>query len=67
MLFRYFFGILLTLMRGPQIEEPVVVKEEELVKAGPIRVLPALPAAAEEQSKEVQPFGADVTKEDAGQ
>lgn len=54
-------------MRGPQIEEPVVVKEEELVKAGPIRVLPALPAAAEEQSKEVQPFGADVTKEDAGQ
>lgn len=56
----------MSLMRGPQIEEPVVVKEE-LEKVGPIRVLPALPAAPDEQNTQIQAFGMDITKEDNGQ
>lgn len=58
--------MLLSLMRGPQIEEPVVVKEE-LVKTGPIRVLPALPAAVDDQNTQIQAFGLDISKEDNGQ
>lgn len=62
----YLATSLLNLMRGPQIEEPVVeVKEEE--KHGPLRVLPALPAASEEPSTQMQAFGLDITKEDNGQ
>lgn len=53
-------------MRGPQIEEPIVVKPE-LEKVGPIRVLPALPAATDDQNTQIQAFGLDITKEDNGQ
>lgn len=63
---RYFLHVLMSLMRGPQIEEPVVVKEE-LEKVGHIRVLPALPAASDEQNTQIQAFGVDITKEDNGQ
>lgn len=53
-------------MRGPQQEEPVAeVKEEE--KVGHMRVLPALPSAAEEQNTQMQAFGLDITKEEGGQ
>lgn len=53
-------------MRGPQIEEPVIVKTE-LEKVGPIRVLPALPATVDEQNTQMQAFGLDITKEENGQ
>ncbi|XP_033608233.1 ryanodine receptor isoform X6 [Cryptotermes secundus] len=65
---RYIVGILMSLMRGPQIEEPVAeVKEEE--KLGPVRMLPALPATPDEASSptQLQAFGLDITKEDNGQ
>jgi hypothetical protein len=58
----------MSLMRGPQVEEPAVeVKEEE--KLGPIRKLPALPATPDEASSptQLQAFGLDITKEDNGQ
>lgn len=53
-------------MRGPQVEEPIVVKPE-LEKVGPNRILPALPAAVDEQNTQMQAFGLDITKEDNGQ
>lgn len=63
---RYLVHILMSLMRGPQQEEPVVeVKDEE--KVGPMRVLPALPAAADDQNTQMQAFGLDITKEEGGQ
>ncbi|XP_049853809.1 ryanodine receptor isoform X5 [Schistocerca gregaria] len=65
---KYVVGILMSLMRGPQIEEPVVeVKEEE--RMGPLRVLPALPATPDEANapQQMQAFGLDITKEDNGQ
>ncbi|KAK4873043.1 hypothetical protein RN001_015072 [Aquatica leii] len=63
---RYFLQILMSLMRGPQQEEPVVeVKDEE--KVGPMKVLAALPAAAEEPNTQMQAFGLDITKEEGGQ
>jgi ryanodine receptor 2 len=63
-IFKYIFGVLLSLMRGP-VEEPVVeIKEEE--KVGLTRVLPALPST-EEQNTQMQAFGLDITKEDNGQ
>jgi hypothetical protein len=57
----------MSLMRGPQVEEPVeTLKEEE--KIGPLRMFPALPAASEEASPtQLQAFGLDITKEDNGQ
>jgi hypothetical protein len=58
----------MSLMRGPQIEEPMgTLKEEE--KVGPLRMLPALPATSEEASSptQLQAFGLDITKEDNGQ
>jgi hypothetical protein len=58
----------MSLMRGPQVEEPVEeVKEEERI--GPLRVLPALPATPDEASipTQLQAFGLDITKEDNGQ
>lgn len=62
---QFFMGILMSLMRGPLVEEPVVeVKEEE--KSGHLRLLPALPSA-EEQNSQMQAFGMDVVKEDNGQ
>lgn len=61
----YFVNVLLSLMRGSQVEEPVQeVKEEE--KVGPMRVLPALPAP-EEPPNQMQAFGLDITKEENGQ
>lgn len=63
-IFKYIFGVLLSLMRGP-VEEPVVeVKEEEEKSLS--RVLPALPSS-EEQNTQMQAFGLDITKEDNGQ
>ncbi|XP_017777975.1 PREDICTED: ryanodine receptor [Nicrophorus vespilloides] len=60
----YFGGILLNLMRGPQLEEPQeVAKEEEKPQ---LRILPALPAA-EEPVGQMQAFGLDITKEEGGQ
>jgi hypothetical protein len=58
----------MSLMRGPQIDEPMEeMKEEE--KIGPLRVLPALPATPDEASSptQLQAFGLDITKEDNGQ
>lgn len=60
----YFFGMLMSLMRGPQVEEIVEeVKEEEKSK---LRMLPALPAA-EEPPNQMQAFGMDINKEEGGQ
>lgn len=59
--FRYFLGILLNLMRGPQVEEPVVAQKEEKT---PMRMLPALPATPEEPNTQIQAFGLDITKEE---
>lgn len=58
--------MLMSLMRGPQIEEPVVVAKEEEEKTH-LRLLPALPAVSEEQNTQMQAFGLDITKEDNGQ
>jgi hypothetical protein len=58
----------MSLMRGPQVEEPVeTLKEEE--KIGPLRMFPALPATSDEASSptQLQAFGLDITKEDNGQ
>lgn len=64
-IFKYIFGVLLSLMRGPIEEQPIVeVKEEERV--GLTRALPALPSS-EEQNTQMQAFGLDITKEDNGQ
>ncbi|XP_034937910.1 ryanodine receptor isoform X2 [Chelonus insularis] len=61
----YFLKLLLTLMRGPHVEEPVVeVKEEEEKHS---RHLPALPATPDESNLQVQAFGMDITKEEGGQ
>lgn len=57
--------MLMSLMRGPQIEEPVVAPKEEEEKSH-IRMLPALPAAPEEPNTQMQAFGLDITKEDNG-
>nr|CAD7256109.1 unnamed protein product [Timema shepardi] len=64
---RYVVRVLMSLMRGPQVEEPVVeVKEDE--KMGPLRVLPALPATDEgAPPTQLQAFGLDIKKEDNGQ
>ena len=52
-------------MRGPQVEEPVVeVKEEERI--GPLRY-PALPAALDESSQQMQTYAADGTVNENGQ
>lgn len=55
----------MTLMRGPQQEEAVAEEKEE--KVSYLRVLPALPAAAEEPSTQLQTIGADASKEENGQ
>ncbi|CAH2015696.1 unnamed protein product [Acanthoscelides obtectus] len=63
---KYFLGILMSLMRGPVVEEVVEVVQEE--KAGPLRVLPSLPASTDEQQQQqMQAFGLDIAKEDNGQ
>lgn len=57
--------LLLALMKGPHVEEPVVeVKEEE---EKPSRHLPALPPTPDESNLQVQAFGMDITKEEGGQ
>ncbi|KAH1010100.1 hypothetical protein HUJ05_004454 [Dendroctonus ponderosae] len=62
---KYFLGILMSLMRGPVVEEPIVeIKEEE--KVSHLRVLPPLPHA-EDPNTQLQPFGMEVSKEEAGQ
>ncbi|KAL6426510.1 hypothetical protein ACFW04_009145 [Cataglyphis niger] len=61
---KYFMSLLLTLMRGPRLEEPVIVKEEE---EKPSRHLPALPPTPDESNLQVQAFGMDITKEEGGQ
>ncbi|KAG5899237.1 hypothetical protein JTB14_035422 [Gonioctena quinquepunctata] len=62
---KYILGVLMSLMRGPLVEEPVIqVVQEE--KVGPMRVLPSLPPT-DEQNTQIQAFGVDITKEDNGQ
>ncbi|KAI4471407.1 ran binding protein 9-related [Holotrichia oblita] len=60
----YFLGILLNLMRGPQVEETVVAQKEEKIH---LRMLPALPATPDEPNTQIQAFGLDITKEEGGQ
>lgn len=58
---RYFFNILMNLMRGPAVEEeemPLVAEAEQL----PTLSLPPLPI--EEQQTSVQAFGAETNKEE---
>ena len=50
-------------MRGPQVEEPVVIVKEEEEKSH-LRILPALPASTEEPNTQIQAFGLDITKEE---
>ncbi|XP_063236802.1 ryanodine receptor isoform X2 [Bacillus rossius redtenbacheri] len=64
---RYLVRVLMSLMRGPQPEEPVVEAKGEEERMGPLRVLPALPAADEAGATQMQAFGLDITKEDNGQ
>ncbi|CAG9853862.1 unnamed protein product [Phyllotreta striolata] len=61
---KYILGILMSLMRGPAVEEPVIQQVVE-EKAGPLRVLPSLPST-EEQNTQMQAFGLDINKEDNG-
>ncbi|XP_060521135.1 ryanodine receptor isoform X2 [Cylas formicarius] len=61
---QYIFGVLLTLMRGPAVEEPAVEIIEE--KVSHLRMLPPLPST-EDQNTQIQAFGLDITKEDNGQ
>ncbi|CAH0546152.1 unnamed protein product [Brassicogethes aeneus] len=61
MVLKYFLGILMSLMRGPLVEEPVIEVKE--MKVEHLRMLPPLPAA-EEPPKEIQAFGMDITKEE---
>lgn len=61
---RYFFNILMNLMRGPAVEEeemPLVAEAETL----PSLALPPLPI--EEPLNTVQAFGLEMNKEDGGQ
>ncbi|XP_043499298.1 ryanodine receptor isoform X4 [Polistes fuscatus] len=61
----YFMKLLLTLMRGPHMDEPAIeIKEEE---EKPLRHLPALPPTPDESNLQVQAFGMDITKEEGGQ
>lgn len=60
---RYFFNILMNLMRGPAVEE------EELPLIGEAETLPSLalpPLPIEEQQTLVQAFGVEVCKDDTG-
>lgn len=64
---KYIAGILMSLMRGSVVEEPLIlVAIQEEIKMGPMRVLPSLPST-EEQNTQMQAFGLDITKEDNGQ
>lgn len=64
---KYIAGILMSLMRGSIVEEPVIqVAIQEEIKMGPMRVLPSLPST-EDQNTQMQAFGLDITKEDNGQ
>lgn len=61
---RYFFNVLMNLMRGPAVEEeelPMVAEAEQL----PSLALPPLPI--EEQQGPVHAFGVEVSKEEGGQ
>ncbi|XP_072162212.1 ryanodine receptor isoform X2 [Bemisia tabaci] len=61
--FRYFGRILMSLMRGPQVEEPVVeIKEEE--KWGSMRKLPALPPPEDGKDSQLIMHGSEGSKED---
>lgn len=64
-IFKYVFGVLLSLMRGP-VEEPMVQVKEEEEKMGLSRMLPALPSS-EEQNTQLQTVGTDSSKDDTGQ
>lgn len=61
---RYFFNVLMNLMRGPAVEEeemPLVAEAQQL----PTLSLPPLPI--EEPQGPVQAFGLEVSKDDSGQ
>lgn len=65
MVIRYFLGVLMSLMRGPMVEEPVVeIKEEE--KVSHLRVLPQLPPA-EDPNAQLPALAMDVSKDETGQ
>ena len=57
----------MSLMRGPQIEEPVEEEPKEEEKLGALRVLPALPSTEETPPTQMQAFGLDITKEGNGE
>ncbi|XP_023317849.1 ryanodine receptor isoform X1 [Trichogramma pretiosum] len=58
----YFLNLLLSLMRGPTLEEPIVEAKEEDIRTS--RHLPALPPTPDESNMQVQAFGMDITKEE---
>ncbi|KAJ8665342.1 hypothetical protein QAD02_007004, partial [Eretmocerus hayati] len=58
----YFMRLLLSLMRGPSIEEPVIEVKEDDIRTS--RHLPALPPTPDESNLQVQAFGMDITKEE---
>lgn len=60
LIIKYFFNVLMSLMRGPAEEIVTVVPEEKSMRA-----LPALPT--EEPSGTVSAFGLDISKEENGQ
>ncbi|KAI5742923.1 hypothetical protein M8J77_012710 [Diaphorina citri] len=62
---RYFARILMSLMRGPAIEEPTVEVKE--VEKSHMRSYPALPPPPDEGGKPLEMFNLDVTKDDTGQ
>lgn len=56
----------MSLMRGPQVEEPVVeIKEEE--KWGSMRKLPALPPPEDGKDSQLIMHGSEGSKEDGAQ
>lgn len=63
---KYFFNILMSLMRGPAVEEMEEIPVETEGRGGiMMRALPALPP--EEPPGPIAAFGVDISKEDNGQ
>lgn len=58
----YFMKLLLSLMRGPGVEEPVLEVKEDDIRTS--RHLPALPPTPDESQLQVQAFGMDITREE---
>ncbi|XP_058809913.1 ryanodine receptor [Phymastichus coffea] len=58
----YFMKMLLSLMRGPSVEEPVPEVKDDDIRTS--RHLPALPPTPDESQLQVQAFGMDITREE---